>query len=240
MLSFLRDQGSESLGGRKTDAAAKGDTDMLKNNQGLEYLTVAGQGRSARKSTILVIVLFVVGLLCLLYMIRKVQPQAASAAPVDTEETQIEVAISRLTGVSSEMLSRMDQIVKKFYEFSSVLQVRVNELVKNPFEVEMFLNSLEARANDERQNLEIDDELLRQQQLRQQVKSLQLLCIMQSDRGNCCMIDDRILHEGDSIRGFRIREIGNDFAKLRWEPEYSSEASQDELQSLDIVLKLSE
>jgi len=41
------------------------------------------------------------------------------------------------------------------------------------------------------------------------------------------MIDDRILHEGDSIRGFKVCQIGDGFVKLK---------SGD----VEIVLKLSE
>ena len=40
----------------------------------------------------------------------------------------------------------MGEIVKKFYEFSDVVQVKVNELVKNPFEVEGFAKNLKAGA----------------------------------------------------------------------------------------------
>ena len=36
----------------------------------------------------------------------------------------------------------MDEIVKKFYEFSDVVQVKVGELAKNPFEVEGFTKDL--------------------------------------------------------------------------------------------------
>ena len=56
---------------------------------------------------------------------------------------------------------------------------------------------------------------------------LQLLSIMQSDQGNCCMINDRILYEGDSIRGFKVCRIGDSFVKLKYE-------------DVEIVLKLSE
>ena len=70
-----------------------------------------------------------IGLLGLMLMIRRSQPQAASAAPAAGDQTKIEAAITRLTGVRSEMADRMDEIVKKFYEFSDVVQVKVDELV---------------------------------------------------------------------------------------------------------------
>ncbi|MHC4722572.1 MAG: hypothetical protein ACYS6I_07670, partial [Planctomycetota bacterium] len=61
----------------------------------------------------------------------------------------------------------------------------------------------------------------------QLAQDMQLLSIIQSDQGNCCMIDDRILYEGDSIRGFKVREIGDTAVKLQ-------------SQESEIVLKLSE
>lgn len=242
MLSFLREQGAEDLPTQKpVDAAGRTIPEMPADAQSQQYLTVAAQDKNVRKSTMLVAVLFGIGLLCLWFMIKKSKPQAASAAPPGTEETQIEVAITRLTGVSSEMLGRLDQIVNKFYEFSDVLQVQVNELVKNPFELEMFLSNLREKIDTQGQDIDVDAEIIRQQQLRQQqARGMQLLSIMQSDEGNCCMIDDRILHEGDSIRGFKVTQISDSFVTLEWNPENDSGYLQTQSQGLKIVLKLSE
>jgi preprotein translocase subunit SecG len=208
-----------------------------------EYLTVAAKGKNARKSTMLLIGLFILGLLCLWFMIKKSSPKTASATTPGTEEAQIEMAITRLTGVSSEMFNRMDEIVNKFYEFSDVLQVKVNELVKNPFKHDVFLGDLKKASDIENK----DSEMLRQQ--------LQLFSIMQSEQGNCCMIDDKILYEGDSIRGFKVRQISNNFVKLEWEQDpilqkpHFENKSQNEAQTqseglekdkTQIILKLSE
>ena len=135
MLPFLREQGGDKLSGQKPNFnAGKIGFEAAENAQAQggsqEYYTVAARSKNVRKSTILVTILFGIGLLCLLFMIKKSTPQTASASPDDEQETQIEVAIARLTGVSSEMFSRMDQIVNKFYEFSDVLQVQVNESQK--------------------------------------------------------------------------------------------------------------
>ncbi|MHC4158640.1 MAG: hypothetical protein ACYSSO_06130, partial [Planctomycetota bacterium] len=164
----------------------------------------------------------VIGLLCLVFMIKKSTPSTAEAV-VNAEETQLEKAISQLIGVKSEMFSRMDKIVKKFFEFSDVQQVKVDELAKNPFKLEMFLSNIKNKEPD------IDVELMRQQQLKGQARDMQLLSIMQSnaDKGNCCMIDDKILYEGDKIRGFEVRQISNSTVWL-------------ESEGLEIVLKLSE
>lgn len=244
MLPFVREQGFEEPSGQKPPAdgrtAADGDGDLKRNEvapqvqakskqQGQEYLTVAARGKNVRKSTILLTGLFILGLLCLWFMIKKSAPQTATASPgrVGTEEAQIEMAITRLIGVRSEMFNRMGEIVKKFYEFSDVQQVKVNELVKNPFKHEIFLGSLKEKSDTEKRNFDINAEVMRQQRLRQQTKNMQLLSIMATDTSNCCMIDDRILYEGDSIRGFNVRQIGDSTVLL-------------ESDGVEIILKLSE
>ena len=125
--------------------------------------------------------------------------------------------------VKSRIFGRMDEIIKKFYEFSDVPQVKVNELTKNPFEVKTFLANLREKPGAE----EIDAKKLWQQQIRYKSEGMQLLSIMQSNERNCCMIDDRILYEGDSIKGFKVLQIGDSDVKL-------------ESDGVHIILKLSE
>jgi hypothetical protein len=46
------------------------------------------------------------------------------------------------------------------------------------------------------------------------------------------MIDDKILYEGDSIKGFKVGQISNNFGRLEWDgnpPE-----------NVQIILKLSQ
>ena len=241
MLSFLREQGIGELLGRKPAAAPnRSPGDGTQKTQEQEYITVATQNKNTRKSTVMLAVLFGIGLVCLWFMIKKSTPQAASAKSAGTEEMQIESAITRLTGVKSEMFSRMDEILKKFYEFSDVMQVQVNELVKNPFALELFLANLRGKLATEEKNLKIDAETVLQQKIREAAKSIQLLSIMQSERGNCCMIDSKILYEGDSIKGFKVSQIGKNFAKLQWAPKDGSESLPTPSESIEIVLKLSE
>jgi preprotein translocase subunit SecG len=241
MLSFLREQGIGDLLGRKPAAASDKSLDNgTEKVQEQEYLTVATQNKNSRKSTVVLAVLFGIGLLCLWFMIKKSTPQTASAGSAGTEETQIEVAIARLTGVKSEMFSGMDQILKKFYEFSNVLQVQVGELVKNPFELELFLASLKGKVAAEEKNLGIDSEMVMQQQIKEAAKNMQLLSIMHSQQSNCCMIDNKILYEGDSVRSFKVSQIGENFVKLRWVPKDGGGTSAAQLENVEIVLKLSE
>jgi len=242
MLSFLREQGNGKVPAKKPDAAGTESTEVAENPQEQEYLTVAAPGKRTRKSTTLLAILFIIGLVCLGYMIKKSTPQAASAASDDSEEMQVEAAIARLTGVKSEMFSSMDEIVRKFYEFSDVLQVKVGELVKNPFKVEVISANTKEDAHVEIKVPEVDVEMAQKKQIRQKAKEMKLLSIMQSesDRGACCMITDKILYKGDYIRDFKVRQIGDGFVKLVWDPSRSNVSSENDSDTVEIMLILSE
>jgi len=241
MLSFMREQEVGDSAVQKPDAAP----DRIPNDAPeQEYLTVAAKGKNVRRTTYLLAVLFAIGMLCLLFMIKKSTPQTATAAVVGTAEAQIEKAITRLTGIRSEMFNRMDEIVRKFYEFSDVQQVRVNELVKNPFERDVFGGNLKANSPPEAKDPDTDADMMLQQRLMRQAKDLRLLSIMQSVQGNCCMIDDKILYEGDSINGFKVRQISDSFVRLECKIQsqkvQGDPKSDKERLGTQIILKLSE
>lgn len=237
MLSFLRDQNSGDLPAQQPNNAGDATPDEgAPKAQDQEYLTVKSHEKRARKSTILLAILFIAGLLCLGYMIKKSTPKATMAASDSTEDTQLETAISRLTGIKSEMSNSMDGVVRKFNEFSDVLQIKVGELVKNPFKLEMVA------TKEPRVEITVpqdDTEMGQQRQIRQEAKDMQLLSIMKSDRGKCCMIGDKILHEGEYIKDFRVRRIGDSFVKLEWDPDRNSGSSESQSDAVEIMLNLS-
>ncbi len=213
MLSFLRETNSGNLPADAAACDAKHNSNAQSPEQ--EYFTVASHGRAVRKSTTLLAVLFIVGLLCLWFMIKKSAPKTALGADISTEETQIETAIARLTGIKSEMFSSMDEIVSKFYEFSDILQVQVSELAKNPFQLELFLSSLKSQTLVDKEHIEIDTEMIWQEQIKQRSKDMQLDSVMQSDKGKCCMINNKILYVGDSIEDFKVDQIDDSLVKLK-------------------------
>ncbi len=240
MLSFMRDQGaghsqdSQPAGTEPPAPGAPGKDD------GQEFLTVAASKKSVQKSTILVAVLVAIGLISLGFMVRKNKPQAALAQPSKDEQTQMAATITRITGISSEMLSRMDQIVKKFYEFSDVFQVNVNELSKNPFQVEAYAAALK----DQAPALEEQDDgarayLMRRQQLKDKAAALKLVSIMRSGQESLCMINDELLRRGDSVGGFTIVNIGGDSVLLTGSPSGQADPTQDP-DRLTVELKLAQ
>ena len=236
MLSFLREQSFEDLPAEKASGAAAGHGDGSKDASDQPFITVATNSRLVRRSTTVLAVLLVAGVLCIWFMVRKTSPQGADAALTDVNEADIAAAIYRVTGAKEVMFGKMDEIVNKFYEFSRVLQVEVNELVKNPFELEMFLASLEGDIN---QAVQVDPAVIRRRKIEQKAEALSLLSIMRSDQGSCCMINNKFLYQGDSIDGFRVSEIGSDFVKLFWDSKDDSAASMGR-EKVEIILKLSE
>ena len=179
-------------------------------------------------------------------MIKKSTPSTASAASDPAEGSKIEQAIARLTGVKTEMFNGLGEIVDKFYQFSDVLQVKVGELSKDPFELE-DVSTVKEEPRVEINVPEMDAGLAQEQQIRLRARSMKLLSIMQSDRSDrriCCMIGDknssRVLYEGDRIKEFTVRQIGDSFVKLEWSPDRSETSSETKADSVEVVLNLSE
>jgi len=249
MLSFMKEEGlKDTLSGpgneQSNNPAELGGETQAPGNQPAEkeadqeYLTVAAKSSKVRKSTIMLVVMFVAGAACLGLMILKSSPETALAGNSETEDGQIDRAIMRLTGVKSEMFKGIDRIVKKFYEFSDVKQVRVNELAKNPFEQDIFVGGA-GKMPDTKGGLSLEEQRKRRERLARQSKKLSLLSIVDSDAGRCCMIDDKILYEADSINGFIVRRIGDDFVELE-QTLQGEQPEQTASETIKLVLKLSE
>ncbi len=229
LTSILSHGGGDSC---SQDSKESQDSEQV---QEVECLTATG-GKNVRKTTILVIIVFAVGLLGLLFMIKKTSPQSAGAAAM-SEDTQIEIAIAKLTGVKSEMFEGMELIVKKFYEFSDVQQIGVGELVKNPFNIDKQWGAIEADL--ETQETDTGFGVMELQSLRQRANKLRLLSILATeDSSYCCMIGDKILYEGDMIDGFRVKQISDGYVKLEWGHGYD-DVGFEMSESEEYLLKLS-
>ncbi len=172
--------------------------------ESLEYLTVADRKTQLKRSTYLLVGLLVIGMMCLWFMIKKSGPSQASAAQLSAEQLQqqqLEAAITRITGVKDQMFNSIDKVIKKFYDCANTKQVNVEELSKNPF-----------RTDEVVVDVVVDDS---QSQLAIAQSELELISIMGTERGNCCMINDDLLYEGDMIKGFKITRITNDVVMLK-------------------------
>ena len=199
---------------QKVENHQNSDANIARNDEKdekSEFLTVTSKSNSTRNSTIMLVAFFVIALISIFIGIKKTAPNSAAAA-VDSEDLLMEAAITKITGIKTTMTDQMDQIVNKFYEFSDVKQVQVDELAKNPFVRQTALGST---ANNDQFDI---SGTLEQQQLKQIANSMQLLSIMLSTNSpnqSCCMIDDKILYVGESIKGFKISHIDENSVKLQ-------------------------
>ena len=203
-----------------------------------EFLTVGDRGKNVRNSTMFVAILFGLGVLGVWIMVQKTKPNAAAAAEITSGEAEIEVAISRLTGVSTEMMTRMDEVVNKFYEFSEVHQVQVNELSKNPFALETSATDVPKEAEGKQSEEEKARKALAQQ-MAEEAKALSLVGIMEAGNGHRCMIGDSILSQGDAVGAFKVVSIRANAVELEWIP-VGVDLSLMKADDTHITLKLAE
>ena len=185
MLSFQKEpepiESNIKTNSEKTEPAAQNTQPMDENSE--QYYTVSDKKKQAAQSTYFLVGLFVIGAVCLWFMIKKSSPSTAAAGGTaqKNEQKQIEAAITRITGVRSQMFSGLEKIVKKFYEFSDFEQVNVNELSKNPFRIDNSLTGIKPTSDLSQMTIARSE--------------LELLSIMSSENGYCCMINDKILYK---------------------------------------------
>jgi len=195
MLSFLKEGQLKPLGGEPelpANQAAEGGGQS-------EYLTVAGHGKKLKQSTTLLIILFVVGTAGVWVMIHKATPSQASAAQKANDVVEIESAVAQLNGMQNEVNTQMKSVTNRLNHLSQVGQVGVKDLRKNPFVIDATAEK--ADTSNQAQKLQ------REAQMRQKASVLELWTISESPRGISCMINDKVLHKGDAIEGFVIKEI---------------------------------
>ncbi len=199
MLSFMQDNSRINTG-----EPEGGDAELNEDQSTAEqdYLTPAAHGKNAKRTTIILVVLFTVGALCIWFMIKKVAPGLVAAA-MSPEEVQIENALAQLTGIKTQMHNRIDQMLGQFYQFANVDQIGVGELKKNPFRHELYLSDIEGLFDEDAKSSNTSTG-----------GDLQLWGILQTEQGNCCMINDKIVYEGDWIGGLKVVQITGKFVEL--------------------------
>ena len=195
MLSYQNDGQNQTL------AAADMQNTPAREEEGLcqqqDFLTVSGHGKKLRQSTLTLVVFFVVAALVVWFMVKKTTPAAAVAA-ANEDQTQLDTALAQLNSMQTEMNTQMDSVVGKFYQFSNVEQVEVSELKKNPFKREL----------PDAENMGENELSYLREKIQQQASKLELWSITSTPRGVCCMINDKVLYEGEKLDGMTIRKIG--------------------------------
>ncbi len=199
MLSFQKEDNNAATNPSQTaDTAAPQDG----LTQQADYLTVSGHGKKLRQSTIALVLLFAVGAGGVWFMIKKTSPAAANAAPAQ-DSTQLEAALAQINTVQAEIDSEMNSVVNRFNHFNDVEQIGVDELKKNPFELETGIVPDESVADALEKNKQKELEAVAQQKAGQ----LELWSITSTPKGNCCMINNKLLYIGDEISGLTVKSI---------------------------------
>lgn len=201
MLSFQKEEQNQNPTVHQIDdeqQATAPDSDTPQE----DYLTVSSRVKSLRQSTMILIVLFAVGGLGVWFMIKKTVPASANAAP-SQDQAQLDAALAQLNSVQTEVTSQMDSVVGRFHRFSDVDQVGVDELKKNPFAREFAEVEQEVEAEKKAE----DEFKIRENKARQKVLALELWSITSTSKGRCCMVDNKLLYEGDSISGMLLKTI---------------------------------
>jgi len=169
-----------------------------------EVIELAVQAKNVRQTTFILVGAIAIAFAAIWLIHKKAAPAQTNAAVAD-QQLQIEAAIAQLTGIKAENVGQVDQLVKKFYEFADFGQVAAKQLRRDPFNPSQPVSDA---ANDSSKLKENNSNI------QNDAQKMQLKSIMQSKYGNCCMIDDTLLHKGDKINGFEIVEIGTDFVRL--------------------------
>jgi len=193
MLSYLKDGNSVPASSDMPD----GDQAASSTE---DYLTVSGQNQKVRRSTMILGVLFVVGALGIWLMVKKTTPATANAEP-SQNQVQLETALAQLDSMQAEMDAKMNSVAGRFYQFNNVDQVGVEELKKNPFiRKEMDCTSSSSGTGTQQQA-----------QIRQEAQvigmGMELGSITATPKGKCCMIDDKVLYQGDTYRNMTVKSI---------------------------------
>lgn len=199
MLSYLKD-------GTQIPASDENQTD----SQAEDYLTVSGQSQKVRKSTMILTVLFVVGGLGIWLMVKKTTPAVASAE-TNQNQAQLENALAQLDSMQAEMDSQMESVSGRFFQFNNVDQVGVEELKKNPFirnDIDADSGSSDGGASQELAQIQQEAQVISM--------GMELWSVTETPKGICCMIDEKVLYQGDTYKNMTVKSIDKKIVTLEY------------------------
>ncbi len=199
MLSFQKDEQNTVVENIQADQEPQQQAGITKQE---DYLTVASHGKKLRQSTMTLAILFAVGALGVWFMIKKTVPASANAAP-NQDQVQLEAALAQINSVQSEVTTQMDSVVGRFNQFGNVDQIAVEELKKNPFKREFG----DVQEDIDTNKLADNELKFLQDKAYRQVQQLELWSITSTPKGKCCMVNTKLLYEGDSIDEMVVKTI---------------------------------
>ena len=206
MMSFMRQDSGQDI---TSSQVSEGKDDSGQVDESCEdYLLPSNNVKNVKRNTIVLGVFFAIGILLLVFMIKRVNPSIANAA-ISEDVLRIESAVANLNGIQAEMGGKFSEVVRKISSLSDIEQVGVEELQKNPFHHSSVVNFAMVDLDMANKSHSSGD-----QQISNSADSLRLWTIMSSDKGRSCMINNEIVYEGDLIFGLRVSRIGDDFVEL--------------------------
>jgi preprotein translocase subunit SecG len=207
MLKFQQEE--PPLAGAEEENASLQENHDLTSDSQQDFLTVSTRDQAVKRGTIILAILFAIGIGALVVMIRKSAP-APAAADDQSQKNTLAVAVAQITGLRKELAGDMHSAM--LYELSNVekKQVKVNELKKNPFMLDKTGIERASEAVPFTSDASQAARPLPAEPPQMQVPGMRLLGIMLSPNGNSCMINDRIVYKGDKIGGYEVLAINDD------------------------------
>ena len=203
MMSFIRHDSKSDVASAKS---SEGKGVSRRAGESCEdYLLPINNVKSVKRNTMVLGIFFAIGVLSLVFMIKRVNPSIANAA-ISDEALQIEKAVANLSGIQAEMGGKLSEVVNKISSLSDIDQVAVDQLQKNPFRHSSMIGMTELDMGEKSQSSSGHRATKK--------ADLHLWTIMSSVKGRSCMINNEILYEGDWISGLRVKRIGDDFVEL--------------------------
>jgi len=201
MLSYLKEE-------KNVPASSKMEADGDSTTTAQDYMTVSGSGQKLKQTTLALAVLFGIGVLGIWLMVKKTTPASADAQTAQ-DSSQLDQALAQLKTMQSEMDTQMNSVAGRFYHFTNVEQVAVDELKKNPFQLELnYASADNSSSSQKREQVQQEAQVL--------AMGLELWSITSTPKGMCCMIDDKVLYEGDTYRGMTVTKISGKSATLTY------------------------
>ena len=201
MLSYLKEDTLEQDKEQAVDAPVENEV-QSETTQDEDYLESSVSEKPAKKTTVILAGVVIVGAIALFLMIKQVAP--ASLETANKDQMAIDIALSQLSSGES-LTKQIDSVVKKFYDFSNVPQIGAKWLHKNPFVLSSKLISSEngTGSKNEKSNVAARKNHV------DIADTLNVYGVMNISGKFCCMIDDKLLYEGDRYKDFTISKISN-------------------------------
>lgn len=207
MLSFMQDDSSQIPASAAMQAEISPDGGGA--SPGQDYIKPVEYGKSVKKGTLILAVIFLAGGAGVWLMIKKAGPSIASGAGKESVQ-KIDEVLSQFSTFRTQVSTEMDRVAVRLNQASQLGQIQVEDLKKNPFRQEFSLD----RGSKDLSAVQMQQH---KEDMRRRAMAYQLWSITENIENPCCMINDKVLFTGDVIGGFTVKKISNGSVVLEFE-----------------------